>query len=222
MRRPALAVRAILLAGAVAVAGCSGDSDSAGGGGGTATTIGGEGATTSLPVTVSGAVDLRRLVVADAPAGYGLLPSPPFGAVDLQRLLTDFSDAPMQDRVILEGARFKGGYTRGWRKEAEPRAFLGVFVFEFDDDAGAGSARDQFAAQDDRKTNISPFAVDGIAGATGESYTRGAEGQPTERVHTVTFVRGPRLYQVDGVFAGEQDHIDEIVAFAKIEDRLAA
>jgi len=220
VRRPLVVA---LLVGTLALAGCSGGSGRGSGGSGgdaaTATTDGAVG--TTLPRSVTGGVDLRRLVVSNAPAGYDLLASPPFGAVDLTRLLEQFSDAPTEDRAILEGARFKGGYTRGWLR-ATPRSFLGVFVFELGDEAGARAARDLFAAQNVAKKNASRFAVHGIADAIGESYTQEVEGEPPERVHLVAFVRGPRLYQVSGQFSDEQAPVDETVAFAKIEDQVAA
>jgi len=220
MHRPATlsAVVSGVLVAAIALAGCSGS------GSGEAvtddTTATGLGATT-LPRSVTGAVDLRRLVVSNAPVGYDLLASPPFGAVTLQRLVDEFSDAPVEDRVILEGARFKGGYTRGWLRD-DPRSFLGVFVFEFAEEEGARSARDQFAAQNEAKKNASRFTVDGIAGAVGESYTQQTEGEAPERVHVITFVRGARLYQVAGQFPDEQAIPDETVAFARVQDQIAA
>ncbi len=221
---PARAATTLLVAGVLALASCSGGSGLGGAGSGgltTATTVVGGGVTTSLARTVTGAVDLRRLVVSNAPVGYDLLASPPFGAVDLQRLLDQFSDAPVEDKAILEQARFKGGYTRGWLRD-DPRSFLGVFVFEFADGEGARSASAQFAAQNVSKKNASLFAVEGIAGAVGESYTNVAEGEPPERVHLVTFVRGDRLYQVSGQFADEKAPPDETVAFARIQDQIAA
>ncbi len=221
MRRPrASTAAAALFAGALALAGCAGGSggsdsgsDELGGAGG--------GVTTTLARTVTGAVDLRRLVVSNSPVGYAQLASPPFGSVDLARLLEEFSDAPMEDRVILEATRFKGGYTRGWLRE-DPRSFLGVFVFEFGSEDGARSARDQFAAQSVAKKGTVPFEVAGIDDATGESYTQQPEGEPTERVHVVSFVRGPRLYQIAGQFSDVNASTDETVAFAQIEDQIAA
>jgi hypothetical protein len=214
--------RAALIAGVIAVvtgvAGCSG-------GGGrsdestTATTAEVVGST--LPRSVTGAVDLRRLVVSDPPAGYALLASPPFGAITLDRLIEEFSDAPEEDRVILERARFKGGYTRGWLRE-DPRSFLGVFVFEFENEEGARSARDQFATQNETKKNASRFAVEGIVDAVGESYNQQTEGEAPERVHVITFVRDARLYQVAGQFADEQAPPDATVAFARLQDQIAA
>ncbi len=160
-------------------------------------------------------------MVNQAPAGYDQLASPPFGAVDLERLLEEFSDAPQEDQVILEDAGFKSGYTRGWLRE-DPQSFLGVFVFEFVDEEGARSARDGFAAQNVAKKNASRFAVDGILDAIGESYTQQIEGETPERVHLITFVRGPRLYQIGGQYADETATVDETVRFAEAEDRVAA
>jgi len=221
MRRPKApaAVTAALLAAVLSFVGCSGGSND----GATATDAPAEGAggATSLPRTLSGAVDLRQLVVSNAPVGFEALAAPPFGAVDLERLLEQFSDAVEADRAILEGARFKGGYTRGWLRES-PRAFLGVFVFDFAHEEGARSALDQFAAQLVAKRNATRFAVEAIAGAIGESYSEQAEGAPPERVHVVTFVRGTRLYQVAGQFADQQAPPDELVAFAKVQDQIAA
>jgi hypothetical protein len=200
------------------LAGCSG---SAGEDQAITSTPVGNGRHTTLARTVTGAVDLRRLVVSNAPIGYELLASPPFGAVDLSRLLETFSDAPAEDRTILERARFKSGYTRGWRRE-EPNSFLGIFVFEFAAEEGARAARDDFAAQNVEKKNASRFTVDSIPGAVGESYDRGVESEPLKRIHVVTFVRGPRLYQVTGQFADPHAPVDETVAFAMIEDQIAA
>ena len=157
----------------------------------------------------------------DALAGYEELASPPFGAVNLERLLQEFSDAPVEDRVILERARYKAGYTRGWIRE-QPPSFLGVFVFEFADEEGAHSARDAFVDQNAAAKGASPFAVAGIADAVGQSYNEQVEGETPERVHLVTFVRGPRLYQVGGQFADLAITPDETVAFARLEDQLAA
>ena len=207
----------ILLAGALALTACSGDSRGAA----SATTVAGADAPSTLARTVTGATDLRRLVVSHAPIGYDLLASPPFGAVTLQRLLDDFSDSPADDKVILQSARFRSGYTQGWLR-AEPRAFLGIFVFEFAGETGARSARDRFAAQNDAKKDAARFDVPGIVDAVGRSYTQEVEGQPPERIHVITFVRGARLYQVAGQSADLQAPVDETVAFAKIEDQIAA
>ena len=177
--------------------------------------------TTTLPHTVSGTVDLRRLVVTTAPAGYELLPSPPYGAVDLARLLAEFSDAPSDDRVILQDTRFKRGFTRGWQR-VSPLGFFGVFVFEFADGEGARSARDRFTDQNVSRKGAVAFTVGTIDGAMGQSYVRTAVGEPPLRVHLVTFVRGPRLYQVGGQFADESAPPDETVAFAETEAELAA
>ncbi len=183
--------------------------------------VAGAGRTTTLARTVTGAVDLRRLVVTTAPAGHDLLPSPPYGAVDLNRLLADFSDAPREDEVILEETRFKRGYTRGWLRE-DPRSFLAVFVFEFADEDGARAARDRFAAQNVARKGARPFTVDGIANAAGQSYTRQVEGEAPERAHVVTFVRGSRLYQVGGQFADLTASVDATVDFARTEAEIAA
>ncbi|HVF15008.1 MAG TPA: hypothetical protein VM942_10435, partial [Acidimicrobiales bacterium] len=181
---------AAVLAAAVLLGGCSGGGSDGGSGDGAADpSTAGAGATTTLARTVTGAVDLRRLVVSKAPVGYDLLASPPFGAVTLQRLLDEFSDAPAEDRIILEETRFKSGYTRGWLR-GEPRSFLGIFVFDFVDQEGARSARDRFAAQTESKKSASRFVVEGIADAVGESYTEQTEGEAPERVHVITFVRG--------------------------------
>lgn len=212
MRRPG-AVAVFLVAGALAVTGCA-DGSSRERERAAATS-------TSIPLSVTGRVDLRRLVVTRAPEGYDQLASPPFGAVDLQRLLEEFSDAPVEDKVILERAGFEAGYTRGWLRE-NPRAFLGVFVFEFGDEAGARAARDGFAAQNEARKGARRFTVEGIVGAIGESYTQQAVGSPPERVHIVTFVRGARLYQVGGQFADEATPVDETVRFAEAEDRVAS
>jgi hypothetical protein len=221
MRRPTSAILArpvaVLGALALSLAGCAGggsDDDAT-----TATTV--EVAGSTLPRSVTGGVDLRRLVVSEAPSGYALLASPPFGAITLDRLIEDFSDAPEEDRGILERARFKGGYTRGWLRE-DPRSFLGVFVFEFEDEEGARSARDQFATQNETKKNASRFAVERIADAVGESYNQQTEGEAPERVHVITFVRDARLYQVAGQFADEQAPPDATVAFAELQDQIAA
>jgi hypothetical protein len=181
---------------------------------------GGARATTTLPHTVTGAVDLRRLVVDTAPAGYDLLPSPPYGAVDLPRLLADFSDAPSDDQVILHDAGFARGFTRGWLRES-PRSFLGVFVFEFAAEEGARTAGERFAAQNASKKQATPFAVESIAGAAGQSYTQQAADGVAERVHVITFVRGSRLYQVGGQFPDGSATVDQTVAFAEAEARLA-
>ena len=185
---------------------------------------GGARATTTLPHTVTGAVDLRRLVVDTAPAGYDLLPSPPYGAVDLPRLLAEFSDAPSDDRVILHDADFARGFTRGWLRET-PRSFLGVFVFEFVAEEGARTAGERFAAQNTSKKQATPFAVGSIAGAAGQSYTQQTADGVAERVHVITFVRGPRLYQVGGQFPDEaatvDQTVDQTVAFAEAAARLA-
>jgi len=181
---------------------------------------GGARATTTLPHTVTGAVDLRRLVVDTAPAGYDPLPSPPYGAVDLPRLLADFSDAPSDDRVILHDADFTRGFTRGWLRES-PRSFLGVFVFEFVAEDGARTAGERFAAQNASTKQATPFAVESIAGAAGQSYTQQNADGVAERVHVITFVRGPRLYQVGGQFPDESATVDQTVAFAEAQARLA-
>ena len=181
----------------------------------------GERASTTLPHTVTGAVDLRRLVVDTAPPGYDLLPSPPYGAVDLPRLLAEFSDAPSDDRVILHDADFARGFTRGWLRES-PRGYLGVFVFEFAAEEGARSAGERFAAQNASKKQATPFAVESIAGAAGQSYTQQTADGIAERVHLITFVRGPRLYQVGGQFPDESATVDQTVAFAQTEAHIAA
>jgi hypothetical protein len=41
-------------------------------------------------------------------------------------------------------------------------------------------------------------------------------------VHVITFVRDARLYQVAGQFADAQASPDATVAFAKIQDQVAA
>ncbi|MEA2933321.1 MAG: hypothetical protein QOI56_2106 [Actinomycetota bacterium] len=207
----------LLLAGALALPACSGDPDR----GATATSVGGADVASTLPRSLTGATDLRRLVVSNPPIGYDLLASPPFGPVTLQRLLDDFSDSPAEDEVILRDARFKAGYTRGWLRD-EPRAFLGIFVFEFSGEAGARFARDRFAAQNEAKKDAARFDVPGIVDAEGKSYTQEVEGQPPERIHVITFVRGARLYQVAGQSADQQAPADETVAFARIEDQIAA
>ncbi|HVF13809.1 MAG TPA: hypothetical protein VM942_04370, partial [Acidimicrobiales bacterium] len=79
-----------------------------------------------------------------------------------------------------------------------------------------------FAAQTESKKSASRFVVEGIADAVGESYTEQTEGEAPERVHVITFVRGSRLYQVAGQFSDQQAPVDETVAFAKIEDQIAA
>lgn len=220
------ALTAVVVVAAMALTGCSdgsddgSDADDSGANGGQSA-LDGSGATTTLARTVTGAVDLRRLVVPDALAGYEELASPPFGAVDLERLLMEFSDAPADDRVILEEARYKAGYTRGWIRE-QPPSFLGVFVFEFADEDGARSARDAFNAQNAAGKSASRFTVAGIADSRGQSYTQEAEGEAAERVHLVTFVRGPRLYQVSGQFSGLEASPDETVAFARLQNQVAA
>ncbi|MEA2826380.1 MAG: hypothetical protein QOG43_819 [Actinomycetota bacterium] len=223
MRRPpavaVIVVVAIVVAGALALTACS-----AGRRSNSAAPV----PTTTLARTVSGTVDLRRLIVTTAPAGYDVLPSPPYGAVDMARLLAEFSDAPSDDRVILQDTRFKRGYTRGWQRES-PAGYFGVFVFEFADEEGARSARDKFADQNVTRKDAVRFAVDSIADAVGESYTGPAgegdgdgEARGPLRVHLVTFVRGPRLYQVGGQFADATAPPDETVAFAEAEARIAA
>jgi hypothetical protein len=213
---------AAVWAGALALGACSRGGDGAAPTESTAdSTAGSTGVGSTLPRSVTGAVDLRRLVVSNAPAGYDLLASPPFGEVDLQEVLDVFSDAPLEDRAILEEARFRTGYTRGWRR-ADPVAFLGIFVFEFADEQGARSARERFLAQSEAEKNAARFPVEGIADAVGQSYSREDAGEPFERVHVVTFVRGPRLYQVTGQSPDEQAPVDETVAFAKIQDQIAA
>jgi len=223
MRRPRVILAgpvALVVALTLALAGCSGGG-SDGSDDDTTDPTSEVGTGSTLPRSVTGGVDLRRLVVSDAPLGYDLLASPPFGAITLDRLIEDFSDAPEEDRVILEQARFKGGYTRGWLRD-DPRSFLGVFVFEFESEEGARSARDQFATQNETKKNASRFAVEGIADAVGESYNQQTEGEAPERVHVITFVRDARLYQVAGQFADEQAPSTETVAFAKRQDQIAA
>jgi len=179
------------------------------------------GVTSTLVRTVTGAVDLRRLVVTRAPASYEPLPSPPYGDIDLQSLLTDFSDAPDDDRVILRDAGFTRGYTRGWLQPS-PRSFSGVFVFEFADEAGAHLAADRFAAQNVTRKGATPFPVATIDGAAGQSYTQQSDDGVVERVHIVTFVRGPRLYQVGGQFPDPAASPDPTVTFAETEARVAA
>jgi hypothetical protein len=213
MRRPT-AVAAIVVVGALGLTACSDDR----------TPSPPEAAPGStLPRTVSGTVDLRRLVVTTAPAGYQVLPSPPYGAVDTTRLLAEFSDAPADDRVILRETGFKRGYTRGWQRET-PSGYFGVFVFEFGDEEGARSARDRFATQNETRKDAVRFTVPGIADAVGESYIRqpAREGEVPLRVHLVTFVRGPRLYQVGGQFADESTPPHETIAFAQSQAQLAA
>lgn len=176
--------------------------------------------TTTLPRSVTGAVDLRRLVVSTAPDGFDRLAAPPFGDVDLQRLLEVFSDAPELDRPILEETGFVRGYTRGWRRD-EPYAFLGVYVFEFTSASGAEEARRRFAAQNEASKGAELLAVDGIAGAVGELYTADAEGAPA-RTYLITFVRGPRLYLVNGQWGDPDAPPDDVLAFARAQDRIAA
>ena len=219
MHRRAAGATALLLAAAVAVGACA-DGGRPSSTEGAAAGGGGARATTTLPRTVTGAVDLRRLVVDTAPAGYDLLPSPPYGAVDLARLLGEFSDAPSDDRVILHDADFARGFTRGWRRES-PRSFLGVFVFEFAAEEGARTADERFTAQNASKKQATPFAVEGIAGAAGQSYTQQTAAGLTERVHVITFVRGPRLYQIVGQFPDGSATIDQTFAFAQTEAQLA-
>ncbi len=211
------AVAAVLVAGALGLVACVGGSDPSG----RPPPASAGGPTTTLARTVTGAVDLRRLVVSTAPAGHQQLPSPPYGAVDRQRLLAEFSDAPRDDEVVLEETRFKRGYTRGWLQEA-PRSFFAVFVFEFEDEEGARSAREAFAAQNATRKQATRFAVEGIAGAVGETYTRQVEGEEPERVHLVTFVRGPRLYHVSGQFADLDAPVDSTVTLARAEAEIAA
>ncbi len=187
----------------------------------TAASASGVGVTSTLAHTVTGAIDLRRLVVTDAPAGYDPLPSPPYGDIDLPRLLADFSDAPDDDRVILHDAGFTRGYTRGWL-QSSPRAFYGVFVFEFADEAGAHLAADRFAAQNVTRKGATPFPVATIGGAAGQSYTQQTDNGVAERVHIVTFIRGPRLYQVGGQFPDPAAPPDPTVAFAETEAQVAA
>ena len=217
-RTTVTAIVAVAVALGLGVAGCSDGGDPAPPPAGA---VAGSGPSTTLARTVTGSVDLRRLVVTTAPAGHDLLPSPPYGAVDLNRLLADFSDAPQEDEVILEETRFKRGYTRGWLRE-DPRSFFAVFVFEFDDEDGARAARDRFAAQNVARKGATPFTVDGIADAAGQSYTRQVEGEAPERTHVVTFVRGSRLYQVGGQFADLTASVDATVDFARTEAEIAA
>ena len=212
MRRPTAA--AIVVAGALGLSACSADRNPS-----PQPAV----PSSTLPRTVSGTVDLRRLVVTTAPAGYDVLPSPPYGAVDTARLLAEFSDAPADDRVILRETGFTRGYTRGWQRD-NPSGYFGVFVFEFGDEEGARSARDRFATQNETRKDAVRFTVDGIADAVGESYIRqpAGDGEVPLRVHLVTFVRGPRLYQVGGQFADESAPPDETVAFAQTQAQLAA
>ena len=99
-------------------------------------------------------------------------------------------------------------------------------MFEFGDEEGARSARDRFATQNETRKDAVRFTVDGIADAVGESYIRQPagenDGEPPLRVHLVTFVRGPRLYQVGGQFADESAPPAETVAFAQTQAQLAA
>jgi hypothetical protein len=97
-----------------------------------------------------------------------------------------------------------------------------VFVFQFADEEGARSARDRFAAQNVTRKGAAPLAVRSIADSAGESYTQATEDGTPERVFVVTFVRGPRLYQVGGQFADEATTPDETVAFAEAEAHIAA
>lgn len=204
----------VLVAAAAAAGACSGSSSSSGEA--TATTR----PVTSLPLDIRGEVDLRRLVPSDAPAGYEILPAPPFGSVTLERLVSEFSDAPEEDLAVLREAGYRRGYTRGWLRES-PRSFLGTFVFEFTDEAGARYARDEFAAQNAARKQATRFTVEGVDDAFGETYQQASEGSEPEVVHVITFVRGPRLYQVAGQYADPATPAEETVAFARDTDEVA-
>lgn len=145
---------------------------------------------------------------------------PPTGRSTSPGLLADFSDAPSDDQVILHDAGFARGFTRGWLRES-PRSFLGVFVFEFAAEEGARTAGERFAAQNASTKQATPFAVESIAGAAGQSYTQQTADGVAERVHVITFVRGSRLYQVGGQFPDGSATVDQTVAFAEAEARLA-
>ena len=97
-----------------------------------------------------------------------------------------------------------------------------MFVFEFAAEEGrpdrpASASRPRTRP---RKQAV-PFAVESIAGAAGQSYTQQTADGVAERVHVITFVRGPRLYQVGGQFPDESATVDQTVAFAQTEAQLA-
>lgn len=131
--------------------------------------------------------------ITKAPAGYTPLRER-LGPFDLERYVGQMSAKPEQERSILVDSGFADGDSRGWVNRSKDQALL-VYLFSFEDEAGANLARDRFVAQDRAEPEAAPFEVAGVAGAQGGSFVYNG-GQGPERVHAVLFVRGRRLFVV--------------------------
>ena len=152
---------------------------------------------TTAPAPV--VADLTSLIVAAPPgAGYEEITGV-FAPFDLQGYLDDFSTTPDADRALLTAAGFVRGDARGWINGPETN-FLAVFVLEFQDGAGAQSARADILEQSRILKDGSDFDVAGLEDARGQTYLEDTDSGP-EAVDLVALVRDNRLFLVAGQHA---------------------
>ena len=139
------------------------------------------------------AVDLESVVVSGAPQGFEPQDGR-FGPFDLERYLSEFSDAEAEDREILRRAGFRRGFARAWSDSTKANLLVAM-VLEFGKEDGATSARDQFQQRSMKKKEAAPFGAERVSGSSGAQYVEDTEAGP-QRIFEIFFTRGPRLYLV--------------------------
>ena len=169
----------------VALAGCGGDKDDKAAPASSDPTT-----TVAAPVVA----DLTSLLVAAPPvAGYEAITGV-YAPFDLQGFLDNFSTTPDADRAILTAAGFVRGDARGWI-DGPGTNFLGIFVLEFQDGAGAQSARADLLDQSRILKDGTDFDVTGLEDTRGQTYFEDTDNGP-EAIDMVTLVRANRLFMV--------------------------
>jgi len=175
----------------VALAGCGGDKDD------TAAPASSDPTTTTAAAPA--VADLTTLIVAAPPAaGYETI-TDVYAPFDLQGYLDDFSTTPDADRAMLTAAGFVRGDARGWI-DGSGTNYLAIFVLEFQDGAGAQSARADILDQSRILKDGTDFDVAGLEDARGQTYFEDTDSGP-EAVDLVTLVRANRLFLVAGQHA---------------------
>jgi hypothetical protein len=137
----------------------------------------------------------------------------PQGAFDLEGFLETYSTNEDDDRDLLEGHGFEGGYARTWI--AEPSGTVATVIgFQFEDDEGARDVGEAFNSEALEDEGAAEFEVRGLPGATGIRGTQEGE-DGTQYIHTVTLAIGRQLFTAAVVSANEADESELAMTLAR-------
>lgn len=137
------------------------------------------------------AVTLESKLLKNVPAGYKQEADDvaDTGPSDLEKAVRD--DGSPDARDALTKAGFVAGYQRLWTK---PEADIIVFLYQFNDPAGAASFNTRITTglgDSGEGTTATPFAVNGVPGAQAFAIT-----SPGGKAAVVGFTRGVYVVQV--------------------------